>query len=450
MKSAVKTAFLCSGCGNDFPKWHGQCPACNEWGTLSEFKISKRSKKTVSENRRKPASLAEILYKQSTERFSAKLQEVDRVLGGGLLKGSVILLGGNPGIGKSTLALQIVVGCGVPSLFVSAEESEDQVAMRAKRLNIQSDDLQISGENQIERIVEHVSLLKPELVIIDSIQTVFGMGIDSLPGSPTQIRESGQQLLQMAKQRGVSVIIIGHVTKEGVIAGPKMLEHMVDTVLYLEGDGRYDHRILRCVKNRFGATNEVGIFMMDEKGLMEVSNPSELFLEERSTNVAGTAIYPSLEGTRPILVEVQALVSAANFGTPQRNVNGFDYRRLSMLLAVLEKRMKIIMGTRDVFVNLVGGLKVNDPAADLGIISAVASSAMEKVIPPDFVLIGEVGLTGEVRSVGQLKKRLKEAKALGFTQALIPHSGKQSIKPLPKGLTVKPVATVQEAFNILF
>jgi DNA repair protein RadA/Sms len=240
------------------------------------------------------------------------------------------------------------------------------------------------------------------------------------------------------------------VTKEGVIAGPKMLEHMVDTVLYLEGDERYDHRILRCVKNRFGATNEVGIFMMDEKGLMEVSNPSELFLEERSTNVAGTAIYPSLEGTRPILVEVQALVSAANFGTPQRNVNGFDYRRLSMLLAVLEKRMKIIMGTRDVFVNLVGGLKVNDPAADLGIISAVASSAMEKVIPPDFVLIGEVGLTGEVRSVGQLKKRLKEAKALGFTQALIPHSSKQSIKPLPKGLTVKPVSTVQEAFNILF
>ena len=338
----------------------------------------------------------------------------------------------------------------MPYILLYAEESEDQVAMRAKRLNIQSDDLQISGENQIERIVEHVSLLKPELVIIDSIQTVFGMEIDSLPGSPTQIRESGQQLLQMAKQRGVSVIIIGHVTKEGVIAGPKMLEHMVDTVLYLEGDERYDHRILRCVKNRFGATNEVGIFMMDEKGLMEVSNPSELFLEERSTNVAGTAIYPSLEGTRPILVEVQALVSAANFGTPQRNVNGFDYRRLSMLLAVLEKRMKIIMGTRDVFVNLVGGLKVNDPAADLGIISAVASSAMEKVIPPDFVLIGEVGLTGEVRSVGQLKKRLKEAKALGFTQALIPHSSKQSIKPLPKGLTVKPVSTVQEAFNILF
>ena len=335
MKSAVKTAFLCSECGGDFPKWHGQCPACKEWGTVSEFKVSKKTNKFQNGESRKPISLNEILYDRPEIRIPTKIIEVDRVFGGGLLKGSVILLGGSPGIGKSTLALQIVSGCDINSLYISAEESESQVGLRAKRLMVSSDKLQLSAENQIERIVDYVSLLKPEMIIIDSIQTMFTPSIDSLPGSPNQIRECGQQLLQLSKQKELTIIIIGHVTKDGIIAGPKMLEHMVDTVLYLEGEDRYEHRILRSVKNRFGAINEVGIFLMSSKGLQEVKNPSELFLEERTKNVAGTAIYASLEGTRPILVEVQALVSPANFGTPQRNVNGFDFKRLSMLLAVL-------------------------------------------------------------------------------------------------------------------
>jgi DNA repair protein RadA/Sms len=315
---------------------------------------------------------------------------------------------------------------------------------------VSSDKLQLSAENQIERIVDYVSLLKPEMIIIDSIQTMFTPGIDSLPGSPNQVRECGQKLLQLSKQKELTIIIIGHVTKDGIIAGPKMLEHMVDTVLYLEGDDRYEHRILRSVKNRFGATNEVGIFLMSSKGLQEVKNPSELFLEERTKNVAGTAIYASLEGTRPILVEVQALVSPANFGTPQRNVNGFDFKRLSMLLAVLEKRMKIIMGAKDVFVNLVGGLKINDPAADLSIISTVASSSREKPIDPGIVLIGEVGLAGEVRSVSQVEKRIQEAKTLGFTIAIVPKSNERTLKPRPKGISIKFVSTVKETFNILF
>lgn len=450
MKSAVKIAFLCSECGGDFPKWHGQCPACKEWGTLSEFKVTKKTNKFFDGESRKPTSLNEILYDRPEIRIPTKITEVDRVLGGGMLKGSVILLGGSPGIGKSTLALQIVSGCDITSLYVSAEESESQIGMRAKRLKVSSDKLQISAENQIEKIRDYVSLIKPELIIIDSIQTMFTPGIDSLPGSPNQIRECGQQLLQLSKQRELTVIIIGHVTKDGIIAGPKMLEHMVDTVLYLEGDDRYDHRILRCVKNRFGATHEVGIFLMSSKGLQEVKNPSELFLEERTKNVAGTAIYASLEGTRPILVEVQALVSPANFGTPQRNVNGFDFKRLSMLLAVLEKRMNVIMGTKDVFVNLVGGLKINDPAADLSIISTVASSSREKPIDPSTVLIGEVGLAGEVRSVSQIEKRIQEAKTLGFTIVIVPKSNERTLKPRPKGISIEFVSTVKDTFNILF
>ena len=292
--------------------------------------------------------------------------------------------------------------------------------------------------------------MHPKLVVIDSIQTVFNDELDSLPGSVSQIRECGQRLLQLAKQENISVIIIGHVTKEGIIAGPKMLEHMVDTVLYLEGDDRYDHRILRSAKNRFGTTNEVGIFQMEEKGLIEVNNPSELFLSERQNDITGSVIFSSLEGSRPILVEIQALVSNANFGTPQRNVNGFDYKRLAMLLAVLEKRLGILMGTKDVFINLVGGLKVNDPAADLSVISAVASSANNKLISDSVVLIGEVGLGGEVRSVNGLNVRIKEAESLGVKHVIAPISSVNRIKKDSKKIKVTGVSNVNEAFKKLF
>ena len=361
----------------------------------------------------------------------------------------MILLGGQPGIGKSTLALQIVAGCGQKALYVSAEESEDQLALRADRLELNTKGLQVYGENEILNVLEQVSVVQPTLLVIDSIQTVYNEDLDSLPGSVSQLRDCGQQLLNACKQKGFTVIVIGHVTKVGIIAGPKMLEHMVDTVLYLEGDERYDHRILRSVKNRFGATNEVGVFHMTSSGLDEVENPSALFLAERTANTAGTAIFPSMEGSRPILVEVQALVSKANFGTPQRNTNGVDSRRLSMLLAVLEKRLGNVMGMNDVFVNLVGGLKIQDPAADLAIIAAVASSSRDDVIIDGTVLVGEVGLTGEVRSVSRIEQRLQEAAALGFTSAVIPAGNIKNDRSY-KGLKVHGVKSVRETFQHIF
>ncbi len=449
-KSGSVAVYLCSNCGTDYPKWLGQCPNCNEWGTLSEYNVPKSKRGTKNRIPSESTPLKDILNKGQTKRIPTHIAEVDRVLGGGILPGSLILLGGNPGIGKSTLALQMLGKIDKPSLYISAEESEDQIAMRAKRLQISSNDMQLSGENHIDNILELIILLKPEVVIIDSIQTVYSDSIDSLPGSVSQIRESGQQLLQICKERGVTIVLIGHVTKEGIIAGPRMLEHMVDTVLYLEGDDRYDHRILRSVKNRFGATNEVGIFQMQSLGLIEIENPSELFLAERSVNVAGSAIFPSLEGTRPILVEVQALVSNASFGTPQRNVNGFDLRRLSMLLAVLEKRLKLPMGTRDTFVNLVGGLRIDDPAADLAVIGAVASSALDKPIPQNMILIGEVGLAGEVRSVSQLDKRLIESQTLGFKSAIVPKFGFKKTNQAPQNMKYHQVDSVRKVFDIIF
>ena len=444
-----KIAFLCSACGDDFPKWNGQCPSCREWGTLSEFKVTNKRKRNVIQ--RESRSLDDILNTDSGSRLSTGLNEVDRVLGGGLLSGSLILLGGNPGVGKSTLALHICSGLKRKSLYISAEESEEQVALRAKRLKVSPENLFFSGENDLDGILNHLERIQPEILIIDSIQTIMNSSLDSLPGSPSQIRDCGQRLLETAKHKNVAILIVGHVTKEGTIAGPKMLEHMVDTVLYMEGDDRYDHRMLRSAKNRFGATHEVGIFQMNEFGLEEIKNPSEMFLAERSVDVAGTTIYPSLEGTRPILVEVQALVSNANYGTPQRNVNGFDYKRLGMLIAVLDKRMGLAMGTKDVFVNLVGGLKVDDPALDLSIISSIASSTMDKPVDKGVVLCGEVGLAGEVRSINRIEHRLMEAQSLGFKTALIPSSSlKKSIKKLKLDIELKPVGYVKEAFQQLF
>lgn len=444
-----KIAFLCSACGDDFPKWNGQCPSCREWGTLSEFKITNKRKRNVI--KRESRSLNDILNTDPGIRLSTGLNEVDRVLGGGLLSGSLILLGGNPGVGKSTLALHICSGLKRKSLYISAEESEEQVALRAKRLKVSPENLFFSGENDLDGILNHLERIQPEILIIDSIQTIMNSGLDSLPGSPSQIRDCGQRLLETAKHKNVAILIVGHVTKEGTIAGPKMLEHMVDTVLYMEGDDRYDHRMLRSVKNRFGATHEVGIFQMNESGLEEIKNPSEMFLAERSIDVAGTSIYPSLEGTRPILVEVQALVSNANYGTPQRNVNGFDFKRLGMLIAVLDKRMGLSMGTKDVFVNLVGGLKVDDPALDLSIICSIASSTMDKPVDKSVVLCGEVGLAGEVRSINRIEHRLYEAQSLGFKTALIPSSNlKKSMDRLKLDIELKPISYLKEAFQQLF
>jgi DNA repair protein RadA/Sms len=394
--------------------------------------------------------MVDLLKKGKINRNNTGIPEVDRVLGGGILPGSMILLGGSPGVGKSTLALQIIPGLNSKVLYVSAEESEDQLALRAKRLGINSNLIHLSTENNAQVILDQVALLKPKLLILDSIQTIYSDNIDSIPGSPGQIRECGQQFLTMSKQNGVSVIVIGHVTKEGIIAGPKMLEHMVDTVLYLEGDPRFDHRVLRSEKNRFGTTNEVGIFQMSKQGLEEVSNPSELFLAERTKEVPGSAVFPALEGTRPILVEVQALVSNANFGTPQRNANGIDYKRLSMFLAVLEKRLGMVMGTKDVFVNLVGGLRISDPSADLAVITALASSAKDIIIPQDTVLVGEVGLVGEVRSVAKLDKRVAETEALGFKKIIVPQSNLKRFKKSNTKIKVLGVSSVKEVFSNLF
>ncbi len=443
-----KVTFLCSACGDDFPKWNGQCPSCKEWGTLSEFKVLGKKKNTKTEYR-DYRPLNDILETEPGKRLTTGIIEADRVLGGGLLPGSLLLLGGNPGVGKSTLALHICSDINKPVLYVSAEESEEQIAIRAKRINVESKNLHLSSENDLNGILTHIDRISPALVIIDSIQTILNSDLDSLPGSPSQIRDCGQKFLEVSKQKNVIIIIIGHVTKEGTIAGPKMLEHMVDTVLYLEGDDRYEHRILRAAKNRFGATNEVGIFHMNEKGLKEVTNPSEMFLSERSKNIPGTCIYPSLEGTRPILIEVQALVSTANFGTPQRNVNGFDFRRLAMLLAVLEKRMELVMGMKDVFINLVGGLKVDDPAADLSILCAIASSFMDKPIDENIVFMGEIGLAGEVRSISRLGHRLSEVIALGFSGAVAPAASMNN-KIKKSKLKIYPVTSVRQAFDILF
>ena len=443
----IKKVYLCSACGDDFPKWNGQCPSCNEWGTLSEFATSKNK---VKRDIKDSYALSDILDSTPSDRISTSLDEVNRVLGGGMLPGSLILLGGSPGVGKSTLSLHICSGLNQKSLYFSAEESEEQVAIRARRLRVKTENLFLSGESDLNGIITHMDRIAPKFVIIDSIQTIFNSDLDSLPGSPSQIKDCGQKFLEVAKNKNITILIVGHVTKEGTIAGPKMLEHLVDTVLYLEGDDRYEHRILRSTKNRFGATHEVGIFQMDESGLKQIENPSEIFLEERSIDVSGTCIYPSLEGTRPILIEIQALVTNANYNTPQRNVTGFNYKRLGMLTAVLEKRIGLSMGTKDIFVNLVGGLKIDDPAADLSIISAVASSTMDKCIEKNIILCGEVGLTGEVRSISNLERRLAEALSLGFKKAIVPSFSVKAKKLKNKNIDLHPVKNVKQAFKILF
>ena len=427
----AKTVFVCSECGNESPKWLGKCPACNSWNTFYEQKIEKYTETNKAEkkinNTPKPLN---TYIGQESDRTSTGFGELDRVLGGGLVKGSLILLGGEPGIGKSTLILQLcekVQGDG-KVLYISGEESAEQIKLRADRLNVKNEDILFLGETDIEVVNNAIVETNPKLVIIDSIQTMYSDEISAAAGSVSQVREITSQIMRICKSRQITTIIIGHVTKDGNIAGPRVLEHMVDTVLYLEGERYNTYRILRGVKNRFGSTNEIGMFEMKEEGMCEILNPSEILISEREDNPPGSCIVTSMEGTRPVLVEIQALTTQSVFGFPKRTANGFYYNRLAVLIAVLEKRINLPLGTQDVYLNVVGGMKISEPAIDLGIMMAVTSSFRNLSIPKDIVVMGEVGLTGEVRRINLIEKRLKEIEKLGFKKCIIPENNKKSLK----------------------
>ena len=444
------TVFVCSNCGNESSKWFGRCPACNEWNTCYEEKVNlKSSGKSASKKTATTVKLDDV-KKQDIVRTKTGFGELDRVLGGGLVKGSLTLLGGEPGIGKSTLILQIcdkIKGEG-QVLYVSGEESAQQIKIRADRLGIKNNDIVFLGETDIDVIEDAILKTNPKLVIIDYIQTMYSDEITSGPGSVSQVREITARIMKMCKQEEITTIIIGHVTKDGNIAGPRVLEHMVDTVLYLEGERYFAYRILRGVKNRFGSTNEIGMFEMNDIGMCEISNPSSVLLSEKNENIAGSIVVASIEGTRPILVELQALTSTSVFGMPRRTANGIDYNRLTLLIAVLEKRTGLPLGNQDVYLNIVGGIKINEPALDLGIILAVSSSFKNIPIPNDVIAIGEVGLTGEVRSVNQIEKRIKEAEKLGFKKCIIPESNKKLLKDTYK-LDIICVQNIIEAMRCL-
>mgnify|MGYP001623754286 FL=1 len=445
-----KTVFVCSECGNESSKWLGKCPACNSWNSFYEQKIVETKSgthKDLSKSENKPQKLNSYEAKE-TLRTSTGFGELDRVLGGGLVKGSLVLLGGEPGIGKSTLILQIcdkIKGEG-KVLYVSGEESAEQIKMRADRLGINNDDILFLGETDIDIVNQAIIEINPKLVIIDSIQTMYSEEITAAAGSVSQVREITSQVMRVCKSRAITTIIIGHVTKEGNIAGPRVLEHMVDTVLYLEGERYFSYRVLRGVKNRFGSTNEIGMFEMNEEGMCEITNPSDILISEREDNQAGSCIISSIEGTRAILIELQALTTQSVFGIPKRTANGIDYNRLALLIAVLEKRAGMMLGGQDVYLNLVGGIRVNEPSIDLGIIMAVASSFKNIAIPKDMVVIGEVGLTGEVRRINLIDKRLKEAEKLGFKTCVIPESNKKDLKEKYK-LDIIGVGNINEAMK---
>ncbi len=424
------TIFVCSSCGYESSKWLGKCPSCNSWNTFYEEKIIKTKNNDIkrSENL-KPITLNEVDINLG-KRVKTGFEELDRVLGGGLVIGSLILLGGDPGIGKSTLILQLCDKIKIDGtiLYVSGEESGSQIKLRADRLGVKNNNIMFLGETSIELIDENISNLKPELVIIDSIQTMYSEQISSAPGSVSQVREATSKVMQICKKQNISTIIIGHVTKDGAIAGPRVLEHMVDTVLYLEGDRYLSYRILRGVKNRFGATNEIGVFEMSNEGLKEVDNPSSILISDRDGNPTGSIVIVALEGTRPILIELQALITQSFFGMPRRTANGIDHNRVSLLMAVIEKSAGIILGNYDAYVNIIGGIKLNEPAIDLGLVLAIISSFKNISISKDVVAIGEVGLTGEVRNVNMIESRIKEAQKLGFKKCIIPYTNKVNIK----------------------
>ncbi len=427
-KSKTRTRFVCQNCGSVQTRWAGRCPDCNEWNTLVETVVHERrgaaSSSFAVTTRSAPRRLNDIRADE-LERIQIPLIEFSRVLGGGVVPGSMVLIGGDPGIGKSTLLLQVsalLADQGGKMLYISGEESAQQIKMRAHRLNLSPDGLYLLTETNMHAIIEHIRQLDPTAAVIDSIQTVYLDELSSAAGSVSQVRECAALLTRMAKEQSIPIFLVGHVTKSGSIAGPRVLEHIVDTVLYLEGDRFHTYRLLRSVKNRFGATSEVGVFEMKNEGLLQVSNPSAAFLEERLPNASGSAIAVTMEGTRPILVEVQALSSTTAFGLPRRTANGNDFNRLLLLVAVLSKRVGLRLSDQDVFVNVVGGLKVSEPAADLAVAVAVASSFRNKPVAADLVFVGEVGLSGELRSVGQIEARLNEAAKLGFKRCMIPRS----------------------------
>ena len=452
MKS--KTIWYCTECGNEFAKWQGKCPSCGAWNTIVEQPVeSSPARSVASRNTGRPVSHpVAIKDVETTEeiRFPTGMRELDRVLGGGAVRGSLVLVGGAPGIGKSTLMLQI---CGylcqsAKVLYVSGEESKRQVKLRAERLHVQSDDLYLMSETNMDVILNGVRELNPDVLIVDSIQTMYNGERDSMPGSISQVKECTMSLMNLAKGENITVFVIGHVNKEGSLAGPKVLEHIVDCVLYFEGEEHMSYRILRAAKNRYGATNEIGVFEMQDDGLSEVPSPSEMLLEGRPKDAPGSCVTCMMEGVRPVLAEVQGLIAPSSYGNPRRTSNGIDYNRAMLLLAVLEKRGGLQLGSCDAYVNVIGGLYLNEPAADLATIIALASSFRDKPVPNDLVAIGEVGLTGELRSVNALPQRLHEVQRMGFTKCLVPAQNRTSQKDL-SGLQLIPVRNIREAMAIL-
>lgn len=454
----TKTVYICSNCGADSPKWIGKCPNCGEWNTYVEETVVKESPAArrgaaafSSSTKPRPVLLRDISAEKE-ERLDMKDEELNRVLGGGLVRGSLVLIGGEPGIGKSTLILQTVLK--LPELrvlYVSGEESSKQLKMRADRIDPDNQNCLILCETNLEQIFAHVENVKPDLLVVDSIQTVFTENVESSPGSITQVRECSAAILKYAKESGVPVLLIGHINKEGSIAGPKVLEHIVDTVLQFEGDQHYMCRILRSIKNRFGSTAELGIYEMRQDGLRQVSNPSELLLTQNHEGLSGVAIAAAIEGIRPFLIETQALVSTAVYGTPQRSATGFDIRRMNMLLAVLEKRAGFKLAQKDVFLNIAGGLRVNDPAIDLAVLSAVLSSSLDISIETGVCMAGEIGLSGEIRPVNRIEQRIMEAEKLGFSRIIIPFNNLKGFNASPKSrIEIVQVRKVEEAFRQLF
>ncbi|EHL76299.1 DNA repair protein RadA [Bacillus smithii] len=448
-----KTKFICQSCGYESPKWMGRCPGCGEWNQMvEEVEMTGRQKKTFihSESSRisKPSPLITV---QSTEepRTTTNMKEFNRVLGGGIVAGSLVLIGGDPGIGKSTLLLQIssqLASGGHKVLYISGEESAKQIKLRADRLNVDSSNLYIYSETNLELINLAIEQLNPEFVIIDSIQTVYHPEVTSAPGSVSQVRESTAEFMRMAKVQGMAIFIVGHVTKEGSIAGPRILEHMVDTVLYFEGERHHSYRILRAVKNRFGSTNEMGIFEMKETGLIEVENPSEIFLEERAQSASGSTVVASMEGTRPVLVEIQALIAPTSFNYPRRMATGIDHNRVSLLMAVLEKRVGLLLQNQDAYLKVAGGVKLDEPAIDLAVAVSIVSSFRDKPTRSTDCIIGEVGLTGEVRRVTRIEQRVREAEKLGFSRVIIPAHNLGGWNT-PGKIEVIGVSTVEEALE---
>jgi DNA repair protein RadA/Sms len=448
----AKTTFVCQQCGVSSPGYLGRCPGCGAWNSMVETLEERRSVgdgSAIKASGAAPVRLRQV-DSAASDRVRVPISELDRVLGGGIVPGSLVLLGGDPGIGKSTLVLQAAAALArpeAPVLYVSGEESAQQIRLRADRLGSNADDLFVLAETDLERVISAAEQMSPGLLIVDSIQTVFVDDITSAAGSVSQVRECTARLMQWAKPRQIPVLIVGHVTKEGTIAGPRVLEHMVDAVLYLEGDRYHQYRILRAVKNRFGSTDEVGVFEMADAGLREVRNPSEAFLEERNGNAAGSSVAVTMEGSRPILVEVQALTSSTAYGLPRRSANGLDTNRLQLLVAVLQKRVGLGLGTQDIYANVVGGLRIVEPAADLAVAIAVASSFKERLVDPRTVAIGEIGLSGELRSVNQLERRLIEAQRLGFKRAVIPAALGRRSSGFGEGLDLVRVSTVNDAID---